>query len=52
MKSDRCIIRRVMLRGINLKRVVFDDLLTLSCPALRNSSLPKVMETFTEVEPE
>ena len=37
---------------INLKSVVLDELLTLTCPALMSLSSPEVMETFTDSEPE
>ena len=40
-----------MLVGSISKSISLDELLTLSCPALRNS-FPEVIETFTDREPE
>lgn len=44
-----CIRRDVMLRGISLKSMSLDELLTLSCPELMKSLLD-VKETFTDDE--
>lgn len=46
-------MRRALVVKGNSSRIIFlDELLTLNCPSLMNSSLLEVMETFTEEEPE
>lgn len=52
MNDRLCIKSAIMLRGSSLRSMSLDVLLTLSCPALMNWSLPKVMETFTDKEPD
>lgn len=37
--------------GISSSSFFLVELLTLSCPALTNSSLVEVKETFTDIEP-
>lgn len=41
-----------LLKCIKCNSVVLEELLECSCPALTNSSLLDVMETFTDEEPE
>ena len=47
-----CAISALKRTGTTPTRTFLDKLLILGCLALMNSSLPNVIETLTDIEPE